>query len=306
MLSTMIVAGAAAARADRRAATAALAVYVASKAWYVALLPDEAGTSLFGEFPVVAVCIGLAWLIGNTVRRRQVAERRVAELAEQARRARERERALLARELHDVVAHELTIIAMQATLLRISTDPDEVGAARTVIEETSRRALDELKRLLQVLRTDEGQETVAAQQAPVDAIVDALADQLRALGHDVGVTCRVGAMPRSVELAADRVLREAVTNIIKHAPDAADVDIEVVDETEALSIVVANDAAGSRLRSVLSSTRLGLPGLRERLSLLGGSFSAGAEGDRWVVRACIPYRPTAGGLPAADDGQGPV
>lgn len=293
MLGTSIVAGAGAYRADRRVAATVLAIYVATKTWSISVTPRLTGQVLFAEMPVVAALVGIGWVVGSTVRRRQVAEVRMAELAEQAQLARDRERSLLARELHDVVAHELTIIAMQATLMRMTTDQHELAAARGVIEDTSRRALDELKRLLQVLRTsDDLPETAAAQQASVASVVDAVADQLRALGYGVTVACRVGTLPRSVELAADRVLREAATNVVKHAPEGASVSIEVVDDADALAITIANGIAGPRTTSAISSTRLGLPGLAERLSLLGGAFSAGAEGDRWVVRTRIPHRPS--------------
>lgn len=292
MLATVIVAGAAAYRADRRVVAATLGVYFAAKTFTLTIRPDLTGQLFFAEFPATGLLVGLMWVVGAAVRRRQAAELRVAELAEQAQLARERERSLLARELHDVVAHELTIIAMQATLMRMSTEPDDVAAARQVIEETSRRALDELKRLLLVLRTsDVLPETAAAQQASVASVVQAIAEQLRGLGHEVTASCQAGALPRSVELAADRVLRETATNIVKHSPEGSSVSIEVVDDGAALSIVVANTVTDHRARGSISSTHLGLPGLEERLSLLRGTFSAGREGDRWVVRSVIPHRP---------------
>lgn len=294
MVTVVIVAGTAAYRADRRIVALAGAVYVGAKSIYLAAVPAETSPFLSIELPFVVALIGVGWLIGNTVRRRQAAEERVLELAEQAQLARERERQLLARELHDVVAHELTIIAMQSTLMRMTADPDDIAAARGVIEETSRRALDELKRLLSVLRTSEVlPEAVAAHQASVASVVDAVADQLRALGHEVTVTCQVGDMPRSVELATDRVLRESATNVAKHAPHGSRVWLEVTEDGEALLIVVANDDVGRRPLGPISSTHLGLSGLAERLSLLGGVFSAGRVGDRWVVRSRIPYRPAA-------------
>lgn len=295
LLVAVIVAGAAAFQADRRVATIALAIYVGTKAWYLTVSPEETAGVLLNEMPVVAFLVGGAWLVGNTVRRRHAAEARVAELAAQAQLARERERTLLARELHDVVAHELTIIAMQASLMRLSTDAEEVEAAREAIESTSRRALDELKRLLQVLRTsDVVPETGAAQQASVAMVVDGVAEQLRSLGHEVEVTCHADGMPRSVELGADRILRESATNIVKHSPEGSRVWIDVTAGDEELSIRVANDGLGLArgTRGGIPSTRLGLPGLEERVSLLGGAFTAAAEGDTWVVQARLPFRPS--------------
>jgi len=291
-LVAVVVAGAGGFRRDRRVTMICLALFVSVKTWYLVVAPYETGSILLIEFPMVAFVVVAAWLLGNTVLRRQAAEARVTELAEQAQLARERERSLLARELHDVVAHELTIIAMQASLMRLTTDETELAAARGVIEETSRRALGELKRLLQVLRTSDGvPEVGAAQQASVAVVVDAVADQLKALGYTVESSCHAESMPRSVELAADRVLRESATNIVKHAPEGARVWVDVAADGDALSIVVANEDVGRRRRGEISSTHLGLSGLEERLSLLDGSFSAGREDGRWVVRSRIPYRP---------------
>lgn len=294
LVAVVVVAGAAAFRADRRVVTIGLATYVGTKACYLAVSPDHAVRLLLIELPVALGLVGAAGLLGNTIRRRQAAEARVEEMAAQARLARARERSLLARELHDAVAHELTIIAMQATLMRMTSDPDDIDASRGVIEETSRRALDELKRLLQVLRTaDTPPETTAAPHACLDAVVDSVAAQLRALGHQVSATAAAGVLPRSVELAADRVLREAATNVVKHAPQGSRVTIEVTDDAEALSLVVTNSCHGRQPHGAISSTHLGLSGLEERLSLLGGAFSAGLEGNRWVLRSRIPHRPAS-------------
>lgn len=282
-------------RNDRRVTAGVVGVFALDSLVRLALgriLPTDV---MFMILPVVLAVGALSWALGNTVRRRARAEERVAELARQAERARQRERSLLARELHDVVAHELTIITMQASLMRMTDEPGQLAEARDEIERTSRTALDELKRLLQVLRTsDMIDESGAAEPREVSAVVDAVAERLRALGFPVEVSCEVGPMPRSVELAADRVLREATTNIVKHAPEGAPCRIAVREEDAVLRILVSNrDVAPGApgARRGLPSTRLGLSGLEERLSILGGTFHAFRSDGLWVVEAILPFAP---------------
>ena len=292
-LSVALLGGWLAYRGDRRVVALVLAGYLLVKACILARSPEAMGATVLGEIPALAVALALAWAGGNAVRRRAAAEARVEELARQSEVARERERALLARELHDVVAHELTIIAMQAGILRVSVDEGERRQARDAIERTSRTALDELKRLLQVLRTSEElPEGVAAAHDSVAQVVQAVAEQLRAVGREVNVRCDVRELPRSVEIAADRVLREAATNVAKYSADDAHVWIQAVQEDDALRLVVANDGLDLPLDRDVSSTYLGLPGLAERVSLLGGEFAAAREEDRWVLRARIPTHAT--------------
>ncbi|MEP7161676.1 MAG: histidine kinase [Dermatophilaceae bacterium] len=295
MLALCLALAAATFRNDRRPSTVLVGVFFVVRLATVLTGRTTLGNMVFLEIPLIAL-IGVAgWALGNAVRRRKVAEERVRELARQAEQARERERSLLARELHDVVAHELTIIAMQASVMRMTSESSELAEARDAIERTSRTALDELKRLLQVLRTseviDEGDAAVARD---VPAVVEDMAHRLRSLGHPVQVTCEVGSMPRSIELAADRVLREATTNIIKHATERAACAIEVRERDAVLHVRVCNalpHAEEAGTNRGLPSTRLGLWGLEERLLILGGTFEAFRDANRWVIRAALPLAP---------------
>ncbi len=295
MLALCLALGAATFSNDRRPSTVLVSAF-----FVVSLATALTGRAVwrnvvFLELPLIAL-IGVAgWTLGNAVRRREVAEERVRELARQAEQARERERSLLARELHDVVAHELTIIAMQASVMRMTSESSQLAEARDAIERTSRTALDELKRLLQVLRTseviDEGDAAVARE---VPAVVEDMAHRLRTLGHPVEVSCEVGSMPRSIELAADRILREATTNIIKHAAQRAPCAIEVRTRDAVLHVSVCNalpHAQGVGTDRGLPSTRLGLWGLEERLLILGGTFEASRDANRWIIRAALPFAP---------------
>lgn len=244
---------------------------------------------------VIFLPAGFGWALGVARRRREEAERRASSLEGQATAVREQERRILARELHDVVAHGLTLISMQATVMRIATQPEQVETARAAIERSSRDSLDELKRLLKVLRASDviTDETSALREASVDdgaglpELVERLADDLRGVGHTVEVVCDVGAVPQSVALAADRVLREGVTNIVKHGGAGTTCTLSVREVTSRLEIDVANDVRSERLAD-LGSTRLGIVGLAERIELLGGSLDAGLDRGHWRVRVRLP------------------
>ena len=118
-------------------------------------------------------------------------------------------------------------------------------------------------------------------------VVARLADDLRGVGHSVEAVCEVGTVPHSVELAADRVLREAMTNIVKHGGASTSCTLSVREVTGWLEIDVANEVRAERLAD-LGSTRLGIVGLAERVELLGGSLDAGLDGGRWRVRVRLP------------------
>lgn len=294
LFALIIVVFVVALHADRRAAAL---VAVAALVWAVAfVLKEQRGLAVLGWLVPTLVLVSAfgGWSLGTTRRRRDEAERRAADLEVQATQVRQRERQVLARELHDVVAHGLTLISMQATVMRITQDPAHLESARAAIERSSRDSLDELKRLLQVLRasdviTDEAATAVSEPESGVSALVERLAADLRAVGHPVEATCTVGPLAHSVELAADRVLREAVTNIVKHAGAGTRCAIAVQTTERALEITVDNEVLDGH-RTDLGSTRLGVVGLTERIELLGGHLEAGL----------VPRLDSSGGLPGAE------
>lgn len=298
----------------RTDAVAGAMIGVASVAWLIgiALRSTERAELVAWTVVMLSLISGfVGWTLGATRRRNVVIEQRAAQLEAQVARVRQRERQSLARELHDVVAHGLTLISMQATVLRIAPDPGMQETARDAIERSSRESLEELRRLLQVLRAsdviaDEGGEPEALRDADgstqeadkghaghgrpmtdLARLVDRLADDLRAAGHTVRVDCSVGRLAPSVQLAADRVLREATTNIVKHGGATTACDMLVRDTPDGLVVEVANDIGGRALAD-FGSTGLGVIGLTERVELLGGRFEAGPDGERWRVRAVLP------------------
>ncbi|WP_231930887.1 sensor histidine kinase [Micromonospora coriariae] len=241
-----------------------------------------------GAVAYAAVMIAPAWLIGWLIReRRALAARQSENLVRQA--ATE-ERLRVARELHDVVAHTLSLIVVKAAVANhvAEADPREAGAALRVIEETGRSALTDVRRVLGVLR--EG--TPYAPTPGLDEL-PVLAEQAAIGGVDVRLDVRreeAGAVPESVGLAVYRIVQEAVTNVVKHAAPAACRATVTVLPTE-VRVEVTDD--GRRPVSTVGEGH-GLIGMRERVALHGGEFHAGPRSDGgFAVTANLPYRVAA-------------
>ena len=233
----------------------------------------------------VAFGIGLPILIGRIVynrRRRLVLDRELA-----AREAVTSERTRIARELHDVVAHSMSVMIVQAGAARtvIDRDPAAAQAAIAHVEETGRAGLAEMRRLIGVL-TDAGE---AASTAPMPGLaeLEPLLDTMRAAGLPVEVL-RTGTprdLPAGADLAAYRVIQESLTNTLKHAgPANARVSMDFA--ADRLTIEVSDDGRGPALEPGIGH---GLIGMQERVGVFGGSFTTSERpGGGFVVRAEIP------------------
>lgn len=255
-------------------------------------------------FAVVA-----AWLAGDMTRavreyRRELRLLHRRRAVEELRLARAEERLRLSREVHDVVSHSLSAIAVQAGVARLvlAQQPAQAGAALSAIETASRSALDELRKLLRQLRSP-----ADADEAATPALTDlpALIDVLRRAGLDV--TYHSTGQPRpyrtAVEFSAYRIAQEALTNVTKHASGAR-ARVEVGYGTEALTVTVTNDsgphpAAPAVKRAALGG--MGIPGMRERAELLGGALHAAPErSGGFTVTARLPDGQGTGQPGAAD------
>jgi signal transduction histidine kinase len=220
---------------------------------------------------------------------RDEAERLQREQRLQAERATARERARIAREMHDVVAHRVGLMVLHAGALEVSlTDP---AAARQagLIRETGREALDELRHVLGVLRDRADGPPLDPQ--PTLADLDRLAQQSRDAGVEVSVVVEGERrrLPATVERTAYRLVQEALTNVHKHAASAA-TEVGVRYGPEWLEVTVRNAAPdGPRPELAPAGGGHGLLGLRERVALLGGTFRAGPRLDGgFEVRASLP------------------
>lgn len=243
---------------------------------------------------LAALATVTAWMIGNSVRQRRVyAEALRAQVTVQAVTA---ERLRIARELHDMIAHTIGIIAIQAGVGArvIDTQPDEARNALAAIEVTSRETLAGLRRTLGSLRrTEAGPESQPAPLDPAPGLGDL--DRLAATTTDAGVRVDVrwrGArrpLPADIELSAFRIIQEAITNVVRHA-DVHDCHVTVDYRDEELAIEVVDGGRGC----VVAGTGYGIIGMRERVGLLHGQLTAAPRpegGFRVAARLPAPAAP---------------
>ena len=249
---------------------------------------------------VPALAFAAAWLIGDYLGTRRAY---VAALEERARRlererrldrqvAADEERARIARELHDVVAHDVSVIAIQAGAARTvqQTQPEAASEALALIETTARKTLGELSQLLGVLRRVNGD---VAQRAPQPGLgqLNNLVQELRSAGLSVDLATEGETRPLApaLDLSAYRILQESATNILKHAR-ATYAQIVIAYRPTELSLRVRDDGVGEGVMT--GSSGHGLVGMRERVALFGGQLEAGPlKGGGFEVLARLPIAP---------------
>ncbi|MEU8513701.1 histidine kinase [Kitasatospora sp. NPDC048722] len=242
----------------------------------------------------IAATVAISWLVGNTIHQsRSHTEALRGRATEQAVTA---ERLRIARELHDMVAHSIGIIAIQAGMGRrvMDTQPAETRNALDAIEATSRETLAGLRRMLGALRQGEG-ESAPLEVAPGMAELDRLVTNTAAAGVRVELT-RTGEprrLPADVDLAAFRIVQEAVTNVVKHS-GTKDCHVTVDHRPDGVEITVVDLGAGASAGSGSGpghGSGYGIAGMRERVGLLNGEFSAGPRpegGFRVAARLPLP------------------
>src|SRR3954468_7591502 len=256
--------------------------------------PDfDAGDYLFWIM-LSASAIGLGSLMRRLDRQHSALE---ATLAEQVRDQDLRERALLlderariARELHDVVAHAVSLMVVQAgaSRLAIGFDDEEARGGMLAVESAGRDALVDLRRLLGVLRPDP-ESSAATSPMPGVALLDDLVAKMESAG--LRVTLESSGQPRplpaGLDLSVYRIVQEALTNVLKHAgPTAVTVRLSYDDD---LRVLIADEGPGeSRAGRRRGASGHGLIGMRERAAVFGGSFQAGPHGEGWCVDVRIP------------------
>jgi signal transduction histidine kinase len=246
------------------------------------------------DYAFLTVQIGGAWLLGRAARhlraRATYAEQHQRDLALLAV---AEERSRIARELHDVVAHSLGVIAVQADAAEaaLARDPSLAAAPLRAIRSSARDALDDMRQLLHVLRTAE-----APDRSPAKGLADLsqLLDGVRETGLPVEARVSVGEVPPGTGLAAYRIVQEALTNVRKHA-GAVPTTVDVAHRGEALEIAVRNaPAAPASPDPEQPSSGHGLIGARERVLATGGRFHAAPTDDGgFELLATLPIR-TAG------------
>ncbi|MFI9001303.1 sensor histidine kinase [Streptomyces sp. NPDC053541] len=227
---------------------------------------------------------GVCLLIVTTsqVRRqaaREVTAQQTVTAAERSRRTLLEERTTIARELHDVVAHHMSVVAIQAEAApyRVENPPPELEQAFLTIRENAVAALTELRRILGVVRAEDYEAPDAPQ--PTLADLDALVANVREAGLDVekAVTGAVRELPQGVELSAYRIVQEALSNVLRHAPGAA-ARVEIGYVLGGLGLRIANGPARGLVKPSPGAGH-GITGMRERVTMLGGDMTAEATPD---------------------------
>ena len=274
---------------------AALAVLLSVALWILITAGDPDGI-YFGGLVFFGIVVGAPFLFGRLIRARRLRETLLEERSvvlerereERARAAVAEERTRIARELHDVVAHAISVIVLQARGGRrlLLEDPDEARRALDTIERTGSQTLGEMRRLLGMLRADDEQLALAPQ--PSLSALDVLAREVTRAGLPVEVRIEgePAELPAGVDLSAFRIVQEALTNALKHAgPARARVLVRYGDGELEIEVVDDGAAVGNG-----EGTGHGLLGIRERVTVYGGSFEAGRRTvGGYVVRARLPY-----------------
>ncbi|WP_242585377.1 sensor histidine kinase [Streptomyces sp. MST-110588] len=280
-----------------------------------------------GTWLLLFVLTGVVLLVGGTLQERRDAQRRLAEQeniseAERARRTLLEERARIARELHDVVAHHMSVITVQADSApyRISGIPKEAQEEFGAIAATARESLAEMRRLLGVLRNEESERAGGPEKTPqpgLDQVPKLVEGTVRA-GVPVELTLprEPVELEQAVELSAYRIVQEALANVVRHAPGAQTrVSVTLTPDRGHLTVLVVNSAP-PRPSAPLETTGTGhgLVGMRERVRLVDGTLDTGLLPDGgFRVAARLPVgTPVTGPVtepvmgPAAKPGEGPA
>jgi signal transduction histidine kinase len=271
--------------------------------------PHEKGstiwTTLF-QTTLLTVIFACAWVVGDRLRTRRAYYAELEERAARLHREREAqskaavaaERARIARELHDVVAHNVSVMVVQADGAAYVLDaaPDQAKQALETISTTGRQALAEMRRLLGLLRAgdDAGGEYVP--QPGVDQLAD-LIDQVRGAGLPVRFEVAGEARPLSsgVELTAYRIVQEALTNVRKHGGDGVSAKVLLGFGDSALDLLIEDDGRGAGQELLAEGGRdglgQGLIGMRERIGMIGGTLDAGPRpGGGFRISAVLPLK----------------
>ncbi|MFF4504968.1 sensor histidine kinase [Streptomyces sp. NPDC001401] len=256
----------------------------------------------------LTVPFALAWVLGDSIRTRRAyfaqLEERAARLEKereaQAKVAVAAERARIARELHDVVAHNVSVMVVQADGAAYVLDaaPDQAKKALETISSTGRQALAEMRRLLGVLRTGEHKEVGEYVPQPDVDQIDELIEQCRTSGLpvDFKVEGTPRPLPSGVELTAYRIVQEALTNTRKHGGPNAGASVRLVYFDDGLGLLVEDDGKGAPHELYeeggADGQGHGLIGMRERVGMVGGTLDAGPRpGGGFRISALLPLKP---------------
>jgi signal transduction histidine kinase len=255
-----------------------------------------------GSFLTSTIVLVTAFVLGDNQRRRREKADSLIERAERAEREHaliaqqqvSAERTRIARELHDVVAHSVSVMVIQAAAARrnLATSPDVATVALDNIEATGRQAMNELRGILGVLRTDSASGTDRRSPQPTMAEVAMLIESANDLPLTESITGDLDGLSASVTLTGYRMLQEALTNVRRHAGPVTDVRLTIRHADGHLSIVVTDDGRGAAADDL--GPGYGIVGMHERAMAIGGSVTVGPRaGGGWRVQISLPTAPSA-------------
>jgi signal transduction histidine kinase len=294
-LATFVLAGYSLGRyaVRREALIGALLITISIVHFFLTNGEFDAGAVMFSTFVA-----GGPWAAGLAIRLRQARvhelalenARLTAEQEELTRRAVAEERANIARELHDVISHAISVTVLQARGARRTLGPGELQARQALdaIERVNTGALSDMRRLLGFLRDTDHADAAEHSPQPSLARLDHLLDEVRRSGLDVSVELTGKGhrdVPPGIDLSAYRIVQEALTNVLKHAGNAAAL-VRIDYGSDALSLEVEDDGEPQATRG----SGQGLVGIRERVAVVGGRVTAGPRPEGgYAVRARLPY-----------------
>ncbi|MFD5507047.1 sensor histidine kinase [Streptomyces sp. NPDC127051] len=300
---------AASAEISRRMSRAALAIgFTAAPLYALRFHVDKGDTSSNVFFTLFAIVpFVLAWVLGDSLRTRRAYYAQLVERNQRLEKEREAqakvavaaERARIARELHDVVAHNVSVMVVQADGAAYVMDvaPEQAKEALQTISGTGRQALAEMRRLLGVLRTGEPQESEDYVPQPDVEQIEVLVEQVRAAGLtvDFEVEGTPRRLPTGVELTAYRIVQEALTNTRKHGGPDARASVRLVYFDDGLGLLVEDDGRGAAHELYedggADGAGHGLIGMRERIGMVGGTLDAGPRpGGGFRISALLPLK----------------
>jgi signal transduction histidine kinase len=252
-----------------------------------------------GDVISTGLMVGVPLVLGREVHQRRLRAQELEDRAEQAERDREvlaaqavtEERARIARELHDVVAHQMAVMTLQAEGARrlVGSDDPRIGDALDTIRRTGHDALDEMRSMVGLLRADSHDGLAELSPQPGLADLDRLVEQMRNAGLEIELDRRGvrRTVPGGVDLHAYRIVQESLTNTLKHAGSGARAKVIVNYDADTLDLEIT-DNGGSAAGSSERGRGHGLVGMRERVSLLDGELTAGPITGGFRVRATLP------------------
>ncbi|RDG39529.1 sensor histidine kinase [Streptomyces corynorhini] len=269
---------------------------------------DDGVPGRFFAAVVLAVPFVLAWVLGDSIRTRRAYLEQLEERATRLEKEREAqakvavaaERARIARELHDVVAHNVSVMVVQADGAAYVLDaaPDQAKQALETISSTGRQALAEMRRLLGVLRTGDAKESGEYVPQPDVGQIEELIEKVREAGLavDFRVEGTARPLPSGVELTAYRIVQEALTNSRKHGGPDVGASVRLVYFDDGLGLLVEDDGRGAAQELYVDGGAdgrgHGMIGMRERVGMVGGTLDAGPRpGGGFRISALLPLKP---------------